>query len=48
MSIQSVFDEMLEDTECPKCNNVGALPIGGGDYECSNPDCGYTGTIEGF
>jgi len=48
MSVQSVFDEILEDAECPKCTTVGAYPIGDGDYECRNPECDYTGTVEGF
>ena len=44
MSIQSSFDEILEDMECPnsECRHVGMRSIGGWSYEC--PECGYEGT----
>ena len=42
MSIQSGFDEMLEDMQCPECGHIGMDSIGGWSYEC--PECGYEGT----
>ena len=44
MSIQSSYDEILEDTRCPNCGTVGMVPNGGYDWEC--PNCGYEGTLE--
>ncbi len=44
MSIQSAYDEMLEDQECPVCGTVGMLPNGGFDWVC--PNCGHEGTFE--
>lgn len=43
MSLQSAYDDMLEDTACPSCGCVGMLPNGGFDYVC--PSCGYEGTL---
>lgn len=43
-SLHSVYDEILEDTECPNCHKVGMLPDGGFDYVC--PECGYEGSLE--
>lgn len=44
MSLQEAYDEMLEDTRCPKCGCVGMLPNGGFDWIC--PNCDYEGTLE--
>ena len=44
MSIQSAYDEILEDTVCPVCGTVGMLPDGGYDWIC--PECGHEGTLE--
>jgi uncharacterized Zn finger protein (UPF0148 family) len=44
MSIQSAYDEILEDTQCPNCGCVGMLPNGSFDYCC--PNCDYEGSLE--
>lgn len=44
MSLQSVFDDILEDTRCPRCGTVGMLPNGGFDWIC--PNCDYEGSVE--
>lgn len=43
-SIQSAYDEILEDTACPQCHTVGMLPDGGLEYIC--PECGYEGSLD--
>lgn len=43
MSIQSAYDEILEDTECPVCHTVGMMPDGDFDWVC--PNCGYEGSL---
>ena len=43
MSIQSAYDEILEDTECPECGTQGMLPDGDLDWIC--PNCGYEGSL---
>lgn len=46
MSIQSAYDAMLEDMQCPNpdCGHVGMLPNGDFDWVC--PECGCEGTFE--
>ena len=44
MSLQSAYDEILEDTTCPMCGTVGMMPDGGFDWMC--PECGYEGTLD--
>jgi tRNA(Ile2) C34 agmatinyltransferase TiaS len=44
MKITEAFDEILEDTVCPKCGTVGMNSIGSWDYEC--PNCDYEGSVE--
>lgn len=43
MSLQSTYDEILEDTECPVCHTIGMLPDGGFDWIC--PNCGHEGSV---
>ncbi len=43
MSLQSAFDEILEDKECPRCQHIGMDSDGGFDFVC--PNCGYEGTL---
>ena len=43
MSIQSIYDEILEDKVCLMCGHTGMEADGGFDYFC--PECGYEGTI---
>lgn len=44
MSIQSIYDDMLEDKVCPRCGHVGMVPDGGFDFYC--PECDYEGSFE--
>lgn len=43
MSMQSTYDEILEDQECLICGAVGMESDGGFDYVC--PNCEYEGTL---
>lgn len=44
MSLQSAYDDILEDMVCPICGHVGMDSDGGFDYSC--PNCDYEGTLE--
>lgn len=46
MSLQSAFDEVLEDMVCPLCGTRSIVPDGSFDYACSNPGCNYQGSLE--
>lgn len=44
MSLQSAYDDILEDLVCKNCGAVGMESDGGLDYFC--PVCGQEGTLE--
>lgn len=44
ITLQSNYDDLIEDIECPECHTVGMLPDGGFDWICLN--CGYEGGLE--
>jgi rubrerythrin len=38
-----MYQEMLEDMECPACGHTGMDPNGTFEYEC--PNCGHEGSM---
>ena len=43
MSLQSAYDDILDDMQCIRCGHVGMEPDGGYSYYC--PICGYEGSL---